>query len=124
MNPHNLPPLPPIGQPPSTVATHTNPGLVDVASQCYPPPPQEQVISTGKGLAETVKSDFVSHAKSLPPTVAVSTAVNGLAADERPDSVSHVHLSPPTIAITTTPATTQEAGTFNATGLPTNVMIR
>ena len=36
MNPHNLPPLPPIGQPPAPGATHTNPGLVDVSSQSYP----------------------------------------------------------------------------------------
>jgi hypothetical protein len=36
MNPHNLPPLPPIGQSPAPGTTHTNPGLVDVASQCYP----------------------------------------------------------------------------------------
>lgn len=36
MNPHNLPPLPPLGQAPAPGATHTNPGLVDVASQCYP----------------------------------------------------------------------------------------
>ena len=36
MNPHNLPPLPSIGQPPAPGSTHTNPGLVEVASQCYP----------------------------------------------------------------------------------------
>jgi hypothetical protein len=36
MNPHNLPPLPPLGQAPAPGSTHTNPGLVDVASQCYP----------------------------------------------------------------------------------------
>ena len=36
MNPHNLPPLPPLGQAPAPGANHTNPGLVDVASQCYP----------------------------------------------------------------------------------------
>jgi len=37
MNPHNLPPLPPIGQAPAPGATHNNPGLVAVADQCYPP---------------------------------------------------------------------------------------
>ena len=36
MNPHNLPPLPPLGQLPSPGTTHTNPGIVDVASQCFP----------------------------------------------------------------------------------------
>jgi hypothetical protein len=98
MNPHNLPPLPQIGQPPAPGATHTNPGLVDVASQCYPAVRTEEENPSSPGT--------------------------GLAVDVRPDLISHVKLSPPTVAETTSPAVTVNADTPRTGGLPVNVNIR
>jgi len=88
MNPHNLPPLPPLGQPPAPGSTHTNPGLVDVASQCYP---------AVQALADQTQQQ---------PTIASASLVNSNGESQRPAQLDTIGSNGITVSTSSASLTT------------------
>lgn len=116
MNPPNLPSLPALGQVPAPGATHTNPGLVDIASQCYPTVQADadqthiagtiasasHINSNGEeqrpAQLDTIGSNGVSVSASSAPLIS-SSGEGGQRLDKRPaDTAVPTHNGLPTEA--------------------------
>jgi hypothetical protein len=129
--------------------TNTNPGVVDVSLQSYPPPPQQVAApssapllssngevqfpaarptvacpSTGKGLPAEARPDNESCARPLAVEVAPPSTGQGLPAEARPDSASCVGPLAIVVAQTTPPARDVFADIGLPGGLAKNVYIR
>jgi hypothetical protein len=127
MNPHNLPPLPPIDQLPAINATSTNPGVINPADQCFPAvkPEADQTQSMGSMSSASVTNSNgeIQRLDLKTPEVAATTGT-GLATEVFAGSVNHSKVIPPQIAVATSPAIDVKAGNQTPGGLAANVMIR